>query len=112
VEEHAAIPERLALVIDVGRLPGVDGRAPGGGICEAVAGDGPCSDAGRAVKIGVAAMPFAPGTEFNDGQIPSDNHGNDARFARFESEADGEGSGEIFAATGPGIVAVGEFAVL
>src|SRR6202158_3354983 len=54
VEEHAAIPERLAFVIDVGRLPSIDGLAPGGGILAAVARGGPRRGGAHAV------VPVAP----------------------------------------------------
>ena len=64
VEEHAAIPERLAVVVDVGRLPCVDGVAPVRGVQETVAGDGPGVVAVGAVEVGVAAIPLAALAEF------------------------------------------------
>src|SRR5262249_27063425 len=111
VEEHAAVPQRLGFIIDVTRLPGVDGVAPGGGVFQGVAGDGPGVEAGRAVEVGVAAMPFAAGAELDDGEIPGDDHGNDARFSGLQGEADGDSTGDRFVAARPRVVAVAKAAV-
>src|SRR5215469_17622774 len=63
VEEHASIPKRLALIINIRSLPGIDSVAPRCGVLQPVTGDGPGVGAVDAIKVGVAAIPLAPLTE-------------------------------------------------
>ena len=56
-------------------------------------------------------MPFAAGAKFDDGEIPGDDHGDDALFAGLKGKTHGDGAGKGFVAAGPVIGAVGEFSV-
>src|SRR5207248_10673109 len=111
IEKLTAIPQRLALIIHVFRLPLVDLVAPVSGILQAVFCDLPSVGSCRAIEIGVLLVPLAPGPELDDGHIPGNRHRHDTLLARFESKADGDSASQRFAAADPGLIVVSKPAV-
>src|SRR5208282_2465470 len=106
VEESSAVPKRLAFVIDVLRLPGIDGVAPRGGMQQAVSRDGPSVCSRGAIEVDVVAVPLAAIAEFNDGEIPRNHHRNHAALAWFQREANRNRARKRFIGAGPLLVAV------
>ena len=101
VEEHAPIPKRLAFILNIWRLPGIDGVAPGCGILQSVTRDGPGVGPGCAVEVGIAAIPFATLAKLHDREIPCNDHRDQLLLSRLESQADCDGTGQLFAVADP-----------
>src|SRR5207244_11611555 len=78
VEEHAAVPERLTLIVDVRSLPRINFVAPHSRLEQTVAGYAPGICSGGSVEIGVTAIPLTSRAERDDGQVPRTDHGHDA----------------------------------
>ena len=112
VEKHAAIPQRLALVIDVRRLPLVDRLAPLCGVQQPIASDFPGIVARGSVEIRVAAIPLSSFAELHHGKIPCDHHGDDLLFAGTQRETQRDGAGQFFLVADPRFCVVGEPPVL
>src|SRR5271155_4041501 len=72
IEEHPAVPSRLAFVINIRRLPAINGIAPFGGMQQPVASDGPRVAAVGSVEICVTPIPFAALSKLDYRKIPSD----------------------------------------
>src|SRR5208282_2074432 len=106
-----AIPLRLAFVVDVGSLPGIDGVAPFGGVSDALRGDLESIFSRRAEKVGVVPVPSAAGAKLHQREVPGDDHRHDALLAGLQGEAHGDSAGQRFSTADPLEVVVGKASV-
>src|SRR5258708_18175073 len=87
-------------------LPCVDSVAPSRGVTQPVASDCPGIAAAGAVKVSVAAIPLAAFSEFDDGKVPGNYHGNDLLLSRLKSEAHCHRACQFFAVAYPRDIAI------